>query len=399
MNNLELERKFTKISVLLKKCLPLLSQNDIHAISGDRFEHKWISSLTSLSLEDLVRFDAGREHRLLDDPEWLQMIDELKELDTFKLSNKNDAGAELKAFGNVKKQHELKQLYSFLDEDKGKSVVDFGGGVGHLASFLEQNLFMDVTVLEQNQELVEKGKAKLLKLNSKVTFEHCHIHKNEVTPNILSSDLAIGLHTCGNFATDMFRVCLENKTKKIINFGCCYSKIKSHDYNLSSGSDKSIVFNPRALLSATQAFHSIPTDFYDYRENIVKHKFSFLHWLFKEHGNLDFFSMSNSRKSLYENTFSDYLEICLAKYFPELPLPDKTGTNLFYESSENIELLNYISVIYAIRRYLGQLVELYLLCDRALYLNEKGYAVEIVEVFDPSISPRCRAIVATSDGT
>ena len=393
MNDLELENKFTNITALVKKYLPLLSQNDIHAIRGDRFEHKWISYLMKLSRKDLVRFDAEREYTLLDDPEWAHLINELKVLGAFKLSNQKDE--EFKAFGNVKKQHELQQLYSFLNEDKGKSVVDFGGGVGNLASFLAEHLFMDVTVLEKNLGLVEKGKARLLKRNCNVKFKNFHVCKNGDIPNILSSDLAIGLHTCGNFATDMFRVCLENKTKKIINFGCCYSKIKSHDYNLSSLSDKSIIFNSRALLSATQAFHSISTDFYDYRENIVKYKFSFLHWLFREHGHLDFFSMSNSRKSLYENTFSDYIEICLNKYFPEIPLPEKRETKLFYESLENIELLKYISSSYAIRRYLGQLIELYILCDRALYLKERGYTVEIVEVFDPSISPRCRAIVAT----
>ena len=255
---------------------------------------------------------------------------------------------------------------------------------------------MNVTVLEKNQDLVEKGRARLLKQDCNVTFKNFNICKNGDIPNILNSDLAIGLHTCGNFATDMFRVCLENKTKKIINFGCCYSKIKSHDYNLSSLSDKSIIFNSRALLSATQAFHKIPTEFYDYRENIVRYKFSFLHWLYRKNGHSDFFSMSNSRKSLYENTFSDYLEICLNKYFPEIPLPEKKETKLFYESVENIELLKYISASYAIRRYLGQLIELYILCDRALYLNEKGYSVDIIEVFDPIISPRCRAIVAAS---
>ena len=394
MNNLELENKFKNITALVKKYLPLLSQNDTHAIRGDRFEHKWISSLMKLSREELVRFDAEREYSLLDDPEWVQLIEELKVLATFKLSNYKDE--ELKAFGNVKKKHELQKLYSFLDEDKGKSVVDFGGGVGNLASFLAEHLFMDVTVLEKNQDLVEKGKARLLKRNCNVTFKNFHVCNNGDIPNLLNSDLAIGLHTCGNFATDMFRVCLENKTKKIINFGCCYSKIKSHDYNLSSLSDKSVIFNSRALLSATQAFHKIPTDFYDYRENIVKYKFSFLHWLYSENGHSDFFSMSNSRKSLYENTFSDYLEICLNKYFPEIPLPEKKETSLFYESFENIELLKYISASYAIRRYLGQLIELYILCDRALYLNERGYSVDIIEVFDPIISPRCRAVVATA---
>ena len=394
MNNLELENKFIHITSLVKKYLPLLSQNDSHAIRGDRFEHKWISDLMKLNREELVRFDAGREYKLLDDSEWIQLIDELKVLSTFKLSTHNDE--KLKAFGNIKKKHELQKLYSFLSEDKGKSVVDFGGGVGNLASFLAEHLFMNVTVLEKNQNLVEKGKARLLKQDCNVTFKNFNICKNGDIPNILNSDLAIGLHTCGNFATDMFRVCLENKTKKIINFGCCYSKIKSHDYNLSSLSDKSIRFNSRALLSATQAFHKIPTDFYDYRENIVRYKFSFLHWLYRKNGHSDFFSMSNSRKSLYENTFSDYLEICLNKYFPEIPLPEKKETKLFYESLKNIELLKYISASYAIRRYLGQLIELYILCDRALYLNERGYSVDIIEVFDPMISPRCRAIVASS---
>ena len=95
MNNLELENKFIHITSLVKKYLPLLSQNDSHAIRGDRFEHKWISDLMKLSREELVRFDAGREYKLLDDPEGVQLIDELKVLSTFKLSNYKDE--ELKA--------------------------------------------------------------------------------------------------------------------------------------------------------------------------------------------------------------------------------------------------------------------------------------------------------------
>ena len=38
MKNLELENKFRHIAALVKKYLPLLSQNDSHAIRGDRFE-------------------------------------------------------------------------------------------------------------------------------------------------------------------------------------------------------------------------------------------------------------------------------------------------------------------------------------------------------------------------
>ena len=70
--------------------------------------HKWISYLMKLSRKELVRFDAEREYKLLDDPEWVQLIEELKVLSTFKLSNHSDE--EFKAFGNVKKNMNCKNF-------------------------------------------------------------------------------------------------------------------------------------------------------------------------------------------------------------------------------------------------------------------------------------------------
>ena len=346
-----------------------------------------------LDRDDLVRFDAQREHTLLNDPEWLELVDDIEDLSRFRKVEVNEI--ELKTFGNVKKQHELKQLYFFMSEDSGKSVADFGGGVGNLAYFLEGELEMKVTVLEKDLALIDKGKKKLSKMNSQVLFNHCHVCSNSSTANLENIEVAVGLHTCGNFATDMFRTCMENKIQKIINLGCCYSKIKDDDYNLSVHSDKSISFNERALSSAIQSFNKVPVEFYKYRERIMKFKLSFHHWLFSEHSHLAFCSMSNARKSLYENSFGDYVQICLSKFFTEIMVPDKKNVELFYQSERNTYLNEYFSAFYALRRYLGKLVEIYILCDRALFLEENGYSVDIVEVFNPAISPRCNAIVAT----
>jgi len=392
MSRSTITEKLKKISVCLNTYLPLLSQSDLSVIEGNEINHKWITDLMNLSRTELIRFDAQKEHRLLKDPEWIQLIDDIEELSHFEKINFNDV--DLETFGNVKKQHELKQLHSFMKQDMGKSVADFGGGVGNLAYFLEGQLDMKVTVLEKDLALIEKGKKKLTKLNSRVEFCHSEICSEKSIPNLNNTEVAIGLHTCGNFATDMFRTCIENKTNKIINFGCCYSKIKNDDYNLSAHSDKLIIFNERALSSATQSFNKVPVEFYDYRERIMNYKLSFHHWLFKEHSHLGFCSMSNARKSLYENSFSDYVQICFRKYFKDSTFPDKNSVDLFYESERNSYLNNYFSAFYALRRYLGQLIEIYILCDRALFLKENGYTVEIIEVFNPSISPRCRAIVA-----
>ncbi len=393
MPNVNLQNKLKKTAHILNKYLPLISQSDLAVISGSEINHKWITGLMKLDRDDLVRFDAQREHTLLNDPEWLELVDDIEDLSRFRKVEVNEI--ELKTFGNVKKQHELKQLYFFMSEDSGKSVADFGGGVGNLAYFLEGELEMKVTVLEKDLALIDKGKKKLSKMNSQVLFNHCHVCSNSSTANLENIEVAVGLHTCGNFATDMFRTCMENKIQKIINLGCCYSKIKDDDYNLSVHSDKSISFNERALSSAIQSFNKVPVEFYKYRERIMKFKLSFHHWLFSEHSHLAFCSMSNARKSLYENSFGDYVQICLSKFFTEIMVPDKKNVELFYQSERNTYLNEYFSAFYALRRYLGKLVEIYILCDRALFLEENGYSVDIVEVFNPAISPRCNAIVAT----
>ncbi|MBT4792137.1 MAG: methyltransferase, partial [Halobacteriovoraceae bacterium] len=333
MHNANLSNKLQKIANILNKYLPLISQSDLSVISGNEITHKWITQLMKLDRDDLVRFDAQKEHTLLNDPDWLQLIDDIEKLFYFKKTNLNEM--KVKTFGNVKKQHELKQLYSFMSEDVGKSVTDFGGGVGNLAYFLEGQLEMKVNVLEKDMALIEKGKKKLSKLNSQVTFNQCHVCSSAKVPNIANGEVAIGLHTCGNFATDMFRTCIENKTQKIINFGCCYSKIKNHDYNLSGYSDKSIILNERALASATQSFNKVPCEFYDYRERIMEFKLSFHHWLFAEYSHLGFCSMSNARTSLYKNTFSGYVEICLKKFFPEFPTQEQSRIEHFYKSERN----------------------------------------------------------------
>ncbi|MDA9793069.1 SAM-dependent methyltransferase, partial [Bacteriovoracaceae bacterium] len=337
--------KFLRISELLQKHLPLLSQWDLDVISENRIEHKWINKLMGLTSEELTKFDASREFTLLDDLEWTSLVKEIEILATFRKISRNETN--VKTLGNLKKQHELRQLYSFMESDHGDSIVDFGGGVGNLAYFLESELAMDVKVLEKDVALIEKGKTKLRKLSSNVNFEHCLVSATGI-PNISNSNLAIGLHTCGNFAIDMFNVCVANNTKKIINFGCCYSKIKDDCYHLSSLSDNSLHFNQRVLSSATQAFNTVPISFYDYRDKIMNYKFTFYHWLYKVHGNLTFCSMSNARSSLYKNSFADYLRISLNKYFPELEVPSESSAQKFFKSTANLDLNHYLRAYYAL---------------------------------------------------
>ena len=256
---------------------------------------------------------------------------------------------------------------------------------------------MNVMVLEQDEKLIEKGRKKLNKLNSKVCFHEHRVGVDHLDLSLIQvekNQMAIGLHTCGHFANDMLRDCVKTKVQKIINFGCCYSKIKDQDYNISKAADRSLIFNQRALSSATLGFGPIPTEFFHYRKKIMNYKFSFYHWLFKETGYLEFCSMSNARRSLYQMPFDQFVYKNLEKFFPKITHPGSHKLIEFFESDENRKLNKYLESYYALSRFFGPLLESYLLCDRALYLQDNGYKVDILEVFDHQISPRNKAIIA-----
>lgn len=385
-----LAQKLSKASMLLEKYLPFISQWDEEVIKGNALEHRWIQELMSWDKEKLSLFDAQREYTLLSDPEWIELIENINQLCSFYATETSNFS--LTPLGNKKKQHELKQLYKLLENDHAKSITDFGGGVGNLAHFLHHHLNMNVTVLEKSPSLIEKGQKKLEKFTNEIKFIQAHIDHSPY-PHF-DTQMAIGLHTCGNFANNMLRACIENKTPSLVNFGCCYSKIENNDYNLSQLSNSHLELNSRALSCATLSFSKVPLERYFYRLKIMDYKYSFYHWLYKKQDIIQFCSMSNARRKLYEQSFEEFTIASLQKYFPQIQIPEKKELHSFYYSQENQSLLKYIQVYYAIARYLGKLAETYLLLDRAVFLEEQGYKVNIQEVFDPAISPRNKAIIA-----
>lgn len=394
---MNLETRIIKSIEILKEFLPLIDQWDKNVISdySSRFTHTWISKVMELSNSEMLRFDANREFGLLNDETWKSTVSKIIEISTF--DKIELAETNIETLGKKKKQHELKCLVSLLRDEigTGREAVDFGGGVGNLAYFLEKEIGMKPLVIERDSALIESGKLKLGKLGSEVRFLSCDVCESKEIPELHGRDFAIGLHTCGNFANQMMKHCSKQGIKKIVNFGCCYSKIIDGEYHLSSFADKSLHFNQRALLAATLSFGEVQLEFYEFRLKILNYKYSFYHWMTKKHGVMEFCAMSNSRRSLYSLSFYEFLIRTLEKFYPELEKPSEEEVNSFYESKENLLLNKYFQSYFALSRYFGQVLETYILCDRALYLKERGYQVDIKEVFQHSISPRNKAIIAT----
>lgn len=388
---MNLEDRFKAIKQLLAELIPLISADDQKTIQGQKISHPWISKAKIFTPEEKLQFEAYRNFQTLQDSSWIETIQSIKRLTTY--PSINDSTSELKLIGNLKKQHEFKQLYEVLKTYKHDAICDFGGGVGKLAQFMHDNLNADVTILEKDASLIQTGKEKCSKKD--IHYIHTEINKTKsrLTP-LQESDICIGLHTCGNFATNMMDLCIYNQVKMIMNIGCCYSKIQDHEYHHSSLANKDLVFNQRALAAATLGYAKTSKEIYEYRIKIMNYKNALHLWLYLNHNHKSFLPMSNARRTLYSKDFPDFVRQNYSRFFPTEELPDKDILFSFYMSEEVKDLNDYFQAYYSIARYIGELLESYILCDRALYLQEQGHDVSIIEVFNKTISPRNKAIIA-----
>ena len=168
---MNLQNKLELAQSILVKYIDLYSQEDEFVIKGTKVDHPWLEEIQNLNQEDKILFDAKRDSTKLIHPEWAIFTRQLNELRRFeKIPDQPILEGIL---GKDKKRHELTQLDTLLKPYNGLSTIDFGGGVGNLAHFLENSANMRVHVIEQNEKLISKGQEKLKKLKSKTSTKSC----------------------------------------------------------------------------------------------------------------------------------------------------------------------------------------------------------------------------------
>ena len=77
------------------------------------------------------------------------------------------------------------------------------------------------------------------------------------------------------------------------------------------------------------------------------------------------------------------------------PRHTKNELDDFFDNEDLKILIQRMLAAGLIRNALGRVMEVYLILDRAIYLEEQGYEVLVQEFFDEELSPRNIGITAT----
>lgn len=308
-----------------------------------------------------------------------------------------------------KKQYEIKRLapfvHHFYQEKKLDKIIDIGGGIGHLAQSLVNHYNLKTVTVDMDPALQKTGfdihQKNARFPDNKVEFINVKVDENETKfQSLLSANsMTLGLHTCGPLANYQIKASAKNKIRGLINLGCCFDKLfgDKSGQNISTFArelPQSLHFNHFALTLATRAHRKMNEKDYNFKLKVKFFRYS-IHFLLHDHYDLkQVMTLGNTHHKVYEGSFADYAFEQMRRISLK-PRHSAEELNEFFSRKDIQELIWNMLAAELIRNALGRLMELYILLDRAIYLEEQGYQVKLLEFFDESVSPRNIGIVAS----
>lgn len=372
---------------------------------------EWIEDLRRFqNKHDVIRLEKKDVFDYIETPsliEFYQQIKKLSQLPQIPNYDKMPEEPWTWLFMIPKKQYEIRRLAPHINHlyhtHKIDQVVDIGGGIGYLAQTLNNQYKLKVTTLDMDPKLQKTGTEIHTKNakdpTNKVQYKNVMVSDQGEFVEILKQNvMPIGLHTCGRLALDIIKVSSSKKVPALVNFGCCYHTLDKTDLqNISAfaqGLDDRLEMHKFALTLACRAHCKLDEKDYDLKQKVKFFRYA-IHILLHDHYEIkELVTLGNSSPKLYDKSFGHYALEQFERINLE-PRHTEEELNAFFARPDLKLLIDRMLAANIIRNALGRVLELYLQLDRAIFLEEQGYQVEVQEFFEEELSPRNIGITAT----
>lgn len=351
--------------------------------------HEWVAAIAPLPPQKRLALEnnyTADESLPMDYREFLEQVKALVAIPKETSSPQSLPKAWLQKV-TEKKRHEISHILPLMEKDD--FFVDIGSGAAHLSQFLLLGNQKMSLCIDQDPEvqLIGKKKIKGTELENRLQFETCHVNA-QTQVKLDQPATLVGLHACGDLSVDLMKLFKNQSMIKFLNFPCCYHKLSQ--LNLSSVAQANPVdLTNHSLTMATKSYKTIGIKEDDQRKLVKRYRYT-LHMLMNEEFDIAFQTLGNAPKADYQGDFATY---CYHQ-FPESKKFNRDWLQTYFE--KKVSAVDQYLCYGVVRSHLSRLVELYIILDRALYMQEQGFEVEIKEVFDPAISPRNIAMTVYS---
>ena len=348
-----------------------------------------LNKLYTLTVDDVLSIDgnfqalAGFFHDVLDDALLLWHLCQLPE------STKTDIHHSLTAFDQVdipgRKWQQITAFANQLNQPQ-YPIVDWCSGKGHLARISYRIHQQPVHCLEINKQLCAEGKTLAEKQQMPLSF-YQHDVLETLPDQLASPDYChIALHACGGLHVSLLRQASRQQAKQISFSPCCYHKFCNEQYApLSTIARQSeLQLNRTDLKLAMEETVTSGRNIRQKRQQELQWRLAYDVLQRELSGQTAYKPLPSIKKSLLSESFQSFCE--WACDYQQLTLPNQLDFDAYLLKGKKRchEILRKDLVRHLFRRPL----ELWLVLDRALFLEEAGYKVKIREFCDRAMTPR-----------
>ena len=271
-------------------------------------------------------------------------------------------------------------------------VVDVGSGHGHLTRDMAERLTLPVVGLERDTALA--GGARRLSPGASPTFTVTDVLQDGLP--LSAGDCVIGLHACGELGDAMVASVARSRGVSLALVGCCLQKrrqLSRRPFCAASGLEGELDL-PRALLGLSNLAASDDAVETTRAENLLgRERRLALHRLLSHERPL---RLGAEIEGLNRRAAHQDIHVLVARAFAlrgrPTPSPEAIEEAVGWARAEHGRSRR-LSVP---RALLARVLEVFVLLDRAAYLEGQGFAVQCGVLFPSSVSPRNLALLAQS---
>ncbi len=350
--------------------------------------------LTALTDQDVVELDTDQAQLYQFFSPYISGIEQLSRLASLPVitSSRTDYPFWI---SNGIKGRKFTQLQDFVGAlpANDQPILEWCAGKGHLGRMLAFNGAPSVHSIELQSHLCEQGQKSAQQQGLAMQFSQADVLTDNTQDFFNPQTHAVALHACGALHQTFMHQASAAKVTQISFSPCCYHLFTENNYQAMSEQAKRSALNltHRDLKLALQETVTAPSRVGKVRKTEVEWRLGFDALRKSLTGESAYVSVPSVNKAIFSDSFESFCKWAADK--KALKLPKDIDYNKFLligqarkKITERVELVRHV---------FRRAIEVWLVLDRALYLQQQGYNVSVSTFCEKQLTPRNILILAS----
>jgi hypothetical protein len=280
--------------------------------------------------------------------------------------------------------------------DPALPVLEWCAGKGHLGRIVAHRFDLAVTSVEWQPQLCQQGQALAEKYAVAQQFVCADVLAAPLPAVLQSNQQVVALHACGQLHIALLQQAVQAQCQRIQLVPCCYHLIDTEQYQplseLAQAQDLMLSKDDLKLVVQGQVTAG---------ERVEKLRLTEVLWrlaydelrrdLSAESGYLPLASVA---KHWFSADFAAFARWAAAQH--QLSLPERVNWQHYLQRGAKRAAM--VQRIELVRHLFRRPLEMWLMLDKALYLQQQGYTVVLSQFCDYQITPRNLLLHAVKAG-